>query len=133
MIPGALGKLMPDVDLNYALRMPAEEYCARVLARICESALDRAGDPNALLVNYSELPGAVAGAICEHFHVSYTREEVEQMQHSARFNAKTPQLFFEPDSETKRNEASAAAREAAETWVNSLYRRLEDIRRKRRE
>lgn len=133
MIPGALGRLMPDVDLNEALRMPAEEYCARVVARICERALEHADDPNALLVNYNELPDAVPGAIREHFRVSYTREEIEQMQHSALFNAKTPQMFFEPDIDAKRNEASEAAREAAETWVGPLYRLMEDFRRKRRE
>lgn len=133
MIPGALAKQMPDIDLNDALRMPAEEYCARVLARICESALDHADDRNALLVNYNELPEAVTGVIREHFRVSYTPEEIEQMRHSAQFNAKTPQMFFAPDSEEKRNEASDTARAAAETWVNPLYRKLEDMRRKGRE
>jgi hypothetical protein len=100
------------------------------LARICESAINRAESRNALLINYNQMPDAVTSAMLEHFRVEYAPEDLEQIKSAAQFDAKTPQMTFAPDSETKRNEASEAARRAAEKWVNPLYEKLERIRRK---
>jgi hypothetical protein len=130
MIPGVVGNLLPDVDLADVLPMPAEEYCARVLARICASALEHLPHQNARLVNYTELPAAVTSTVTEHFRLAYAPEDVERMKLAAQFNAKTPQMNFVADSETKKKQASAAAREAAEKWVNPLYEKLESLRRK---
>lgn len=130
MIPGVVGQILPDLDLANALPMSPEEYCARVLARICETALENLPNRNARLVNYTELPEAVASTIPEHFRLAYAPEDVERMRLSAQFNAKTPQMNFVADSETKKKQATAAAREAAEKWVNPLYEKLENLRRK---
>src|SRR5207237_7353188 len=70
MVPGSMQHVLPGFDLSAMLQMPAEEYCARVMARICGSALaaDRA---NALFVNYNQLPGAVIKKLLGHFSVEF--------------------------------------------------------------
>lgn len=128
MIPGAIGQLLPGVDFMESLQMPAEEYCARVLARFCENAINGAKNGEALFINYNQLPEAVTSAMIEHFQIDYSPEDVENMKNSAQFNAKTPALSFAPDSEAKRNQASAEVIKAAEKWINPLYEQLEKIR-----
>ncbi|HEY0048892.1 MAG TPA: hypothetical protein VGB68_06390 [Pyrinomonadaceae bacterium] len=129
MIPGVVEKILPGLDLPDILQMPSEEYCARVLARICESALNRLPNRNALLVNYTQLPEAVTSAVLKHFRAEYAPEDIGQMENAAQFNAKTPRMNFVPDSETKKKQASGAAHAAAERWVNPLYEKLETARR----
>ena len=129
MVPGGtMNSLLPDINLTQALEMSAEEYCARMLARFCTSALESARDENVLLVNYDQLPGALTGEIANYFGTSFSDEEIGQMNNAAKLDAKTPKLFFEPDSERKRAEASDAARLAAAEWVNPIYEQLENIR-----
>ncbi|MEP6901059.1 MAG: sulfotransferase family protein [Actinomycetota bacterium] len=129
MIPGSIVHILPGMTLTDALQMPPEEYCARVLARFCESALDNCQSPNALLVNYNQLPDAVTSEILEHFRARYEAADIEMMKRATQFDAKTPQMNFIPDTERKKSEASKAAHQAAEKWVNPLYERLENVRR----
>ncbi len=131
MIPGTIGQILPGVDFMESLKMPAEEYCARVLARFCENAIGGAKNGEALLINYNQLPEAVTSAMIEHFQIDYSPEDIENMKNPARFNAKTPALSFAPDSETKRKQASAEVVKAAEKWINPLYEQLEKIRKGR--
>ena len=128
MVPGTMTRLLPGLSFEDALHIPAEEYCARILARMCSTALSHARDKNALLVNYDQLPGAVTGVIAEHFRVPFTPDECDQMEAAARFDAKTPQMTFEPDTLRKRGEASESIRTAAAIWVDPFYERLENIR-----
>jgi gluconate kinase len=129
MIPGVIGYPLPGINPHEALQMPPEEHCARILARYCEKALANCESPNALLVNYSQLPEVVTAELIGHFRASYEAEDLEAMHRAAQFDAKTPQLNFAPDTERKKNEASEAAHRAAEKWVDPLYQRLENIRR----
>ena len=127
-IPGVIGQILPDTDLTEVWRMPPEEYCARVLARICESVLSFLPHRNALLLNYRQLPEVVSTTVLQHFRISYSPEDIETMNNAARFDAKTPQLNFTADDEAKRKQASDAAIAAAERWVNPLYENLENLR-----
>jgi hypothetical protein len=127
-VPGAMEKLLPGLSLTDALQMPAEEYCARVLARVCEAALEHAEDEGGLFVNYNQLPSAVTGSIAKHFGLSFSSDEVDTINRAAKFDAKTPQMTFEPDSGRKRAAANEATREAAAVWLDPLYERLENIR-----
>ena len=120
--------LFPELSLANALQMPAQEYCARVLARVCEAALKHADDKRGLFVNYNQLPGAVTGSIAKHFGLSFSRDEIDTINGAAEFDAKTPQMTFEPDSIRKRAAANEATREAAAVWLDPLYERLENIR-----
>jgi hypothetical protein len=128
MVPGNVAGILPDVGLDEALGMPAEEYCARVLARVCDAASRNAKGKDALLINYDQLPGAVTTSILRHLGVAYTADEIAQMEAAASFNAKTPQMFFEPDADRKRTEATEAVRTAAAKWVDPIYHQLESLR-----
>lgn len=125
MVPGAIGKTLPDLELADAFKMPPEEYCARVLARFCQIALDHAGSNKAMLVNYTQLPEAALTDILRHFNVEYTADELETMRKASGFDAKSPSMPFAPDSEQKRNESTGAARQAAIDLVDELYQKLE--------
>ena len=128
MIPGTIDKMLPGMDITEALQLAPEEYCARVLARICERALDYAKDKNALLLNYDELPETVTGSVFDHFRISFTGDEIERMKEVTSFHAKSPRMFFTSDSDDKRKNASEAAIEAADQWVDRSYQALERMR-----
>ena len=127
MVPGAIEQILPGLHLTEVLQMPPEEYCARVLAKICESAINHAENRRALFVNYNQLPEAVTSVMLKHVRVEYAPEDIENIKSAAHFNAKMPRVPFTPDSSAKRNEASEAARQAAEFWVNPLYEKLENL------
>ncbi|MDQ3797870.1 MAG: sulfotransferase family protein [Acidobacteriota bacterium] len=129
MIPGVVQQILPGLNLTDVLQMSPEEYCARVLAQICEAALESLPNRNARLINYTQLPEAVTSIVTNHFRAEYAPEDIEKMRAAAQFNAKTPQMNFVPDSETKKKQASEAAHQAAEKWVNPLYEKLESARR----
>ena len=131
MVPGTLTDILPGVTLAETLEMPPEEYCAKILARICTAALQHDDDENGLMVNYDQLPEALTGVIAEHFSISFTQDELDKINDAAKFNAKTPQMFFEPDSAGKQTEASSSARHAAAKWVEPLYKELEAKRSRR--
>jgi hypothetical protein len=127
MIRGVMNRLLPGLAVMEALQMPGEEYCARVLARFCETALDRSDRRNALFVNYNRLPGAVTGEIARHFGISFSDEEAAKMTAAANFDAKTPRMPFASDSQSKREGATDAVHAAADAWLWPLYKRLEAI------
>lgn len=129
-IPGIVGHQLPGLTFEDSLQIPAEEYVARVLAAICESALRYGEHPNALFVNYTQLPQLVTSELLRHFRVDYSDEDVDVMNSAARFNAKSPTLEFVDDAERKRNEASAAMRLISDEMLMPLYERLEAVRRK---
>jgi gluconate kinase len=128
MIPGVINQLLPDTDLQTIIRMPPEEYCARILAEICQHTINFARTDSIKLINYSQLPQAVITAISSYFGLDLSELETEMMAGAAQFNAKTPQLYFEPDATEKRAAATDAARFAAAKYVDRLYQGLEDIR-----
>jgi hypothetical protein len=104
-----------------------EDYCARVLARICEPVLRHYSEGTALLVNYRELPQTLWTAIMPHFGVDLSARDRAAMAHTARLDAKSPSFAFTSDSEAKQREATAATRAAADQRLGQLYRRLERI------
>jgi hypothetical protein len=123
MVPGALDPRLFGLDLESIAQMPPEEYCARVLAAICRSALEHRDD-QALFLDYRELPGAVFDRILDAFGLECDEPERAEMAKAAGFDAKNPHLFFSDDREAKEREASPALREAADRWVRPLYEEL---------
>jgi hypothetical protein len=118
--PGALDPALFGLTIAEAVQMPREEYIARVLARICEAALEHAGSPNGLFVDYEQLPGFVLERLPSHFGLELSDEERKLMVAAAELNAKNPVLPFElvaPDLSPE--EAAQCAR-----LLEPLYRRL---------
>jgi len=127
MIRGLIKDILPDLSFKKSLQISPEEYCARVLGKICKDVLKSANE--GLLVNYTELPEAVHTQILKHFKVSLNKTDIEKMLRAANFDAKSPSMNFVGDTETKKREASTSASEAAEKFVNPYYTELERIRK----
>jgi hypothetical protein len=128
MIPGAIGQLLPGFTLTDIMQMQPEEYCARVLAAFCETALRHSARSGGLLVNYTQMPGAVTSLITGHFNVSYSGDDVTKMNAAAGFNSKAPQRNFTPDSKAKRESAGETVKNMAEKWAYPVYEQLEASR-----
>jgi hypothetical protein len=101
-----------------------EEYQARVLASICQAALDN-HDDGGLLINYRALPQAVHTAILSHFGMTCSEDGRDFMAAAARRDAKATHREFADDSAAKQKEATAPLRALAERHLGDIYRRLE--------
>jgi hypothetical protein len=119
-IPGALPPSLFGLTPAEALEMPREEYVARVIARICEAALEHAGSSRGLFVDYARLPGFVLDGLPEHFGLELTAEERTLMKAAAGLDAKNRVLAFEP-SEPRLSPGAAAV---CKRLLDPLYRRL---------
>jgi hypothetical protein len=104
-----------------------EDYCARVLGVVCRAVLEHRALGGGLVLNYRELPGAVAQAILPHFGMSCSEQEREGMRQTAQQDAKSPGLPFAGDAEAKRRAATAKVRDAAERHLRGIYDGLEAL------
>jgi hypothetical protein len=127
MIPGALDPRLFGMDRQNAVSVRPEEFCARVLRSICNSALRHCED-GGLLINYSELPEAMFSQVIDFFGISYTANDLETIRSAAKRDAKNPAQTFENDSPRKQEKASAAVREATAKWLYPVYEQLEAAR-----
>ena len=126
---GMAGAGFLGLDAAAIAAMDNEEYVARVLAAVAEAGARHAAGAQGLLLHYPQLPEAVWGILQRHFGLSFTAEEVEQLQQAAVFNAKRPEERFVSDSLLKQQEATARIRALADQWVKPHYARLEELRR----
>jgi len=108
---------------------PDEDYCARVLAAICNAAADHAELGRGLVINYRDLPDAVLSAIAPHFGLALSKAERAAMQAAAQRDAKAPSEEFTPDGTAKRREASEAVLRATERHLQDPYHRLKRVGR----
>lgn len=113
--------------IDGAEEMSGEEYCARTLDRVCTAVLDNIASGGGLIINYTDLPGAVDDLILPHFGITPDAKARAAMAAATRFDAKTPTEAFTGDSEAKQREAGAAVRSAA-ALADQSYRRLESLR-----
>lgn len=128
MIPAAIEKIFPNMNLFEILQFSTEERFARTIAAFCQAAIENADSKLGKFINYTQLPDAVTNEICEHFGVEFSSEDLEKMRHSSKFDAKSPNQHFSPDSEQKRKEASSELVHFAEKFVVPLYDKLEILR-----
>lgn len=127
MIPGSLDPTQYGVEIPDHLQNP-EDYCARMLAGICEPILQNYSKDKIVLVNYRQLPQAVWTTILPHFGVDFSDSDHAAMVEAARYDPKIPNSQFTPDGESKQQEATAEIRAAADEYVGHIYRRLEALR-----
>jgi hypothetical protein len=106
---------------------PREDYYARVLAAICAPVLTHHAD-GGLIVDYRDLPQALWTKILPHFGIACSESDRAVMVEAARFDAKSPFFAFTPDSDAKRQAASASVRAAAARHLGGIYRLLEEFR-----
>jgi hypothetical protein len=103
-----------------------EEYAARVIGRLCESAAHamKITDHNGMLVNYSQLPEIVWTDIARHFRLDLQPGDLARMQQATLRNAKQPGITFQKS----RHEVPDPVRAAAAQWILPYYNELERIR-----
>jgi hypothetical protein len=128
VIPGALPPALVGMTPREVASLPPLEYQARVLARICEAALDHQEDQLGRFVEYAQLPQFVVTDLSDITGVRFEEADVERMLTAARHDAKNPALVFEDDRAEKQARAAPPLRAAAERWLIPLYRRLEEAR-----
>jgi gluconate kinase len=128
MVPGGIEPELFGMRLEEVLQMPPEEFCARVLARICEAALLHHQSSHGMMINYDQLPDAVWTAAAGFFGVEVSDADMETFRRVATVDAKNPGLGFESDSQAKQNKASETVRVTAARWLAPLYEQLEAAR-----
>jgi hypothetical protein len=126
MIPEFVPASLYGLDLPGGV--PDEDYWARVLAVICQAALDGHAEGGGMLVNYAQLPDALHTRILPHFGITETPAERSSMDQVALRDAKTPTLAFASDSALKRRAATPAIDAACDRHLAGVYRRLEAAR-----
>jgi hypothetical protein len=126
-LPGAMDPQSLGRSIEEITTLGREEWCARVLAGFCQSALDGRNDPKSLFLNYRQLPDVMWGSLAEHFSLALTSDELTRMQDAAKFDAKSPSRAFEPDTRRKQSAASAAIGGLAAKWLNPLHNELEKL------
>ncbi|HEV7860430.1 MAG TPA: sulfotransferase [Pyrinomonadaceae bacterium] len=125
MLPGYIKPEWLDLNLETASRLSLDEYCARVLAKFCETALQHKDVGRSLFVNYRQLPDIFFSSLLDHFQVSYTPDELEQMRRVTQFNAKSPGMNFTSDTADKQQAVTEEIRQLAARRVGPLYEQLE--------
>jgi len=128
MIPGVLEPGIFDWSAADAAGMARPEYAARVLAKICETALDEARAGRGKLVNYRQLPDGVWPALLDYWQVAFSAADSAKMREAALRDAKNPVMPFAPDSQAKRDSAPAELRALSQRWLEEVYQRLESQR-----
>jgi len=102
------------------------EYAARVLGAICRQMLPHVDAAH--LLNYAELPEALAARVPRAFGLDPAEVEAAQFAAALRVHAKRPHRAFEDDRDTKRAEAGPLERSLAERYIVPHYSALERIR-----
>lgn len=104
--------------------MPAEQFCARVLAGFCQAALD-GDDGTPLFINYTDLPDVAWGAVARHFGVPLAAEHAARMREEARYYAKdTERRPFVADDARKRV-VTPEVTALAERWLGGIYTEMQ--------
>ncbi|MEJ2817327.1 aspartyl beta-hydroxylase [Caulobacter sp. CCG-8] len=125
MIP----ELVPSARLGLATpATPDADYCAQVLAALCEAAARHYPAGGGRLVNHADLPEALFTAILPGFGVALSDDETTAMRAAGARDAKAPGQDYVPDGEAKRREAADDLRAISERRVGDAYRRLEALR-----
>ena len=129
MVPGVVAPSSFGIDPDQVWTIEPEEYCARVLAALCQAGLQHHGS-GGLLINYKQLPEIVWTSISEFFGIDHSEAEIEIMKGKTRRNAKNPAVVFQNDSADKRRKATENVLAAVNTWLDSTYEELEAARLK---
>jgi gluconate kinase len=127
MIPHVIKPELFGMGIQTATSLLPDDYCAKVLATICQSALKHNQD-GGRLINYTQLPDIVWTSILDFFGASVSESELQSMQAAAQFDAKNPKWVFSDDRTRKKEQATESVMAAAERWLYPVYEELEATR-----
>lgn len=117
-IPGLFPASYFGMNAETVAAMDPEEYCATVLAAICQAALQQ-HDEGGMLINYTQLPEVVWPMTSEFFGVSCADGEKETINTA---------VAFQSDLASRQANASERMREAASRLLYPIYKELETAR-----
>jgi hypothetical protein len=100
-----------------------------MLGRMYTAGLEHRGCGRGVLVNYDELPEFVCGRLPAHFGITFSPEELERMRMVSRADAKTPQLIYSDDRQTKRLALTSELHATVDKWLATPFERLEAARK----
>jgi hypothetical protein len=126
MVPSLVPPAILGIDLPGGV--PDEDYCARVLAAVCEGALRRFPAGGGRLVNYRQMPDALVTRILPHFGAAVSDAEADLMRAAAIRDAKAPEQAFAPDTLAKQDAASRAVRAICARRLEAIHQALEAMR-----
>lgn len=113
-------------------RMSDEQYCAVTIGHFynrAAAAIQRGlGRGIGRVVDYADLNLATIVQIARDFGLPPDEAEQRAMAASMEFHSKKPDVQFTPDSQAKRERASAASIEMAAKFADGPYRRLLSLR-----
>ena len=124
MVPGLIGE--SPLNLVDEAPTPREEFIARRLGRLLQTAAELHRQHGGLLLNYSELPMALGGRLRTLFGLD--AGQVATALAGSGQNAKRPEQAFAADTQRKRDGASTPLRVAVGRWAEAPYRDLERLR-----
>jgi hypothetical protein len=126
MVPSLVPPATFGIDLPSGV--PDEDYCARVLAAVCEGALRHYPDGGGRLVDYRDMPEALFTDILQHFGVAVSDRDVMAMRAATARDAKASEQGFTPDGQGKQLAATPAVRAICQRRLGDAHRRLEALR-----
>jgi hypothetical protein len=128
MIPGTLPEEFIGIPKTDAQAMTPEQYCATVLRRLCEAALDAADHGHVRLFNYSSLPEIVTDVIAPFFGLDVGHADRAALAAITERDAKNRFVPFVADGADKQKQASPEVHSAVNTQVRPVYEALEAAR-----
>ncbi|MDB5709330.1 MAG: aspartyl/asparaginyl beta-hydroxylase [Sphingomonas bacterium] len=101
---------------------------ANVLGQICRAAVDGMASGGGILINYNEMPDAVAERMLPHFGMAIDAADQAAMQDATRQDVKSKERKFVPDGADKRAEATPEVLAVVEQYMAAPYAELEALR-----
>lgn len=123
MVPGFTDMSRLKVDMDGLAPGNMDGYAARVLASVYAQAVDAAADRGTRLVNYTQLPEAVANELMPALDIECGDDERRALLARARFHSKHAESRFDGDPVEAGLATEAQVRQALE-----CYERLEALR-----
>jgi hypothetical protein len=113
-----------DIVMVDAVTMPAEDYCALVLAKVCDAALAGHALGGGLFLDYAALPDAVETRILPHFGIAPDAAGLAALRAASLRDAKMPGAHFVRDGAAKQRAATDAIRAAVGRHLTAPWQRL---------
>ncbi|MEA2704440.1 MAG: hypothetical protein QOD63_2385 [Actinomycetota bacterium] len=128
VVPGVLPAAAFGMTPETAAGIPLVEYGARVLARICEAALEWEHDPLVTFADYADLPELVLSDLLAAWSLTPTEADLAAMAAAGARDAKNPSVGFDRQEVGRRGAPSPEIEAAAERWLMPAYERLRSAR-----
>ena len=128
VIPGVLPAETFGLTPAAVADMPLVEYAARVLARICEAALEWEHDPRVTFADYADLPDLVLSDLLPAWSLTLSESDLAAMAAAGTRDAKNPHLAFDRASPGRQAPPSPAIEAAAQRWLMPAFERLRSAR-----